>query len=242
MADSTKKTGTKTGMGTLEQIEGFCTKTVSAMNVPLLNGWMSAYFHPAEAFASEKKKADMGNIAVQVILMAIISAVAGGIASFITMSTSFNVVGSALSIPIIGMSIIVGVIAGFIGFFLVSLLYLVVAKVLGGKGSYAEQSLGLVLVSGGMILLIAPLQVLGAIPCLGIIFGFLAMAFGIYGIYSQYRMLKAVHELSQMKTIGVMLISWAVIMVVLVVITLVVGAALIGAMGLGALAGGMGGY
>jgi len=238
MAESTKKASPDTW----GQVEGFCTKTVSATNVQMLNRWMKAYFHPAEAYAVEKKNAGMGEIVTQVLVMTIISAVAGALSSLIMAFTAYGGMGRALALPVIGMSIAAGAVLGFVGFFLVSLLYLIVAKVLGGKGGYATQSLGLALVSGGTLLLLAPLQVLGAIPCLGIVFSLVAMVFGIFGLISQYRMLKAVHELSQMRTIGVMLVSWAIIVAIMVVVMLVVGAALLGAMGLGALASGMGRY
>lgn len=244
MAKVTKKASAAQAAkpGAWEQVEGFCTNMASSTNMPMLKSWMNAYFHPAEAFASEKKNASWGNIVVQVILITIITTVAGGLAGLISLATAPNVLGSAIGLPVLGMGLVAGAAAGFIGVFLVSLLYLIVAKLFKGAGSYTAQTLGLVLVSGGTTLLLAPLQVLGAIPCLGVVFSLAGLVFGLYGIYSQYRMLKAVHNLSQTGAIGVMVISWVVIIVIVAVVILIAGAALLGAMGLGAIANSMGSY
>jgi hypothetical protein len=218
----------------LEEIEGFCTDTVSLLYSSMFSTWVAAYFHPAETYEAEKKNASWGSIALQVALITIIT----GIVSSIVNTVTFLQMPGGMDLPMIGIIAVIGGVIGFVGFFLVSLIYLAVAKALGGKGGYKNQSLGIALVSGGMVLLAAPLQVLGAIPCLGIIFLLVAFAFGLYGLYSHYKMIKAVHGLSDMRTVGVIAISWAIMFVIWLVIVVVLSVAFLGALGLGAMAGG----
>ena len=242
MAEAAAKKATT--VGTKGQIEGICMKYAALLSLPQFKTWVSAYFHPEETFDAEKKNAALGNIAAHAFLMGLISSIIAFIVSIASslISAILSPRMSAVDIAIAAAVMVASIILAPIFAFIYSAVYFVIAKILGGKGGYMAQTLGIVLVSGGLILLTAPFQLLSAIPCLGAAFALCTLAFGLYGLYSQWRMIKKVHEMTGMRAAAVILIPIAILAVVVMIAVVVMGAALVGLAGAGALASGLGGY
>jgi len=213
---------------TLAQAEGLAMNAYAPMGVPQFKAWILAYFHPYQRYEAEKKNADMGSSTLNLALVGLVHAVV----TIILMALAL-----ALALPFIGLPItIVGavmmliaypvgaVILGFVG----SLVYYIVAKLLGGKGSFWEQTYCITLVSGGVSLMMAPLNILQVVPLIGWIFSLVGMVIALYGMISQYRMIRAVHSLSQLRAIVVILVPAVLI---LAFIFFVVGIAAIASLG-----------
>ena len=121
-----------------------------------------------------------------------------------------------------------------IGYFLYSLLELLVAKVLGGRGSMSANFsastlplLAIFLLELPIFVLMIPLQWLGAVPivsicasCIGIVPQLIMMAMGIYSLFLKYEAMKAVHKISPIRAAAVVLVP-ALLMWTLVIIAFV---------------------
>jgi hypothetical protein len=239
LADAEKKKANTAETG--GQIEGICMNYASMLALPQFKTWASAYFHPEETFDAEKKNATLGNIAANAFIIGLISSVVGfivNVASSLT-ATIISPRFSSLDIAMAAVVMVAGIILTPIGVFISSGIYFVIAKILGGKGGYMAQTLGIVLVSGGIVLLAAPLNLLSAIPCLGFAFALAGAAVALYGLYSQWKMIKKVHEMSGLRAAAVILIPIIIVVVIAIIAAVVMGAALVG---LGALGSGLGGY
>ncbi|MFA6530148.1 MAG: YIP1 family protein [Candidatus Micrarchaeia archaeon] len=86
--------------------------------------------------------------------------------------------------------------------------YWILAKILGGKGTYTEQTFfGSML--GGAFAVIAPaIIVVSLIPCLGTIVSFVV---GAYELYLAYKIIKTVHGLDQLRAAVVVLLPLVVL-------------------------------
>lgn len=187
----------------LEPVENFAQGIVSAIPIRQFKDWISAYFHPAETLAAQTSKSASAS-AVHFALIGLVGALLGLVGLAIGMALVPSKAMTALfAAPfiVIGYPILV-IIAGFIG----SAVYWIFAKILGGRGSFSEQTCGLALVMGGAFLLALPFQLLGIIPLLGILFSLVAAVIGLYGFYSEYRVIKAVHSLSSLRAAAVVLL------------------------------------
>lgn len=217
----------KTGMEAIEKsINGI-------MPVDIFKTWVSALFRPAEIFKAEKKGAEFGNIVKTFGFVGLASAVVVGITLVISATFKLGIAGAAagpggaavgaslglmgaLVASVIGL-ILYPIIINVYGFIL-SAIYFIIAKVLGGKGAFMEQTLGLALIMGGVILVSAPFQILGIIPVIGVLFTIVTVVIGLYALYSQYRLMKEVHKLSSMRAAAVVVLPLVLIFLLIVVI------------------------
>lgn len=203
------------------------------MPAEMLKTWVSALFRPAEIFKAEKKNADFGNVVKTLGFVGLVAAAIVGIALIIAAAFQLGVVGAAAgpggaavgaSIGIMGA--LVAAIIGLILYpiimnvygFILSAIYFIIAKVLGGKGAYMEQTLGLALIMGGVVVLNAPFQILGIIPVVGTLFSLVTVVIVLYALYSQYRLMKEVHKLSSMRAAAVVILPMVLIFLLIVVI------------------------
>lgn len=226
----------------LSQIEGMVMGVVSAIPVPHFKTWVHAYFHPYEMVENEKGNANFGNVATNA---AIIGVIAGLLTALLILITSFfkpsaeGIVGAIIAGAIM---VIIYPIIMVIGTFISSAIYFVFAKLMGGKGSYMMQTLGITLISGGTMLLNIPFMVLGIIPCIGAIFSLASLVVSLYALYSEVRMIKAVHQLSTMKAVAVIVLPLIILFVIILVAIAVLGAAFLTMVGGAAAASQYGGY
>src|SRR3989344_748248 len=195
--------------GILSPIENLYMAVVSAIPLKQMKVWVSAYFHPVDAYNQNKKDANFGAVAVHLILIVLL----GWVAS--VLQAAFEPNSLALSSRLNGIifSLVYLLIAGFI----VSAACWVIAKVLGGKGGFMEQTLALALLYGGYTVISFPFAVIGG----GIGFAFGAIA-ALIALYNLYVMIKEVHSLSSGRAVIVALlpIIIAVLIVMLVIAAL----------------------
>ena len=198
----------------LQPVEAFAQGIVSAVPIRQFKDWISAYFHPAEALSAQADKG-VAAIAIHLALIGLIGALMGLISLAVLMLYAPSLLSTSLLIAIPIMVIgypIAAVILGFVA----SAVYLVFAKILGGKGGFLEQAYGMALVSGGTLLLALPFQLLGMIPLIGALFSLVVLAIELYGLYSQYRVIKTVHSLSSLRAVAVLVLPLLILGIILV--------------------------
>ena len=100
----------------------------------------------------------------------------------------------------------------------------VLAKLFGGKATYTRQTHALSYLSGGFQLTSIALMFVAWIPCLG---GAVSTAYLIYHLYMNYRLVKSVHQLDQMRAIAVVLIPVILVLILVAAFYLFYFAALL---------------
>jgi len=212
----------------LAQVEEIAMKAAGSLQVAQFNAWLFAYFHPYQACADERKNAGLASAAATYALIGIAEAVVAIIVMALVLAFALPAIGVPFTIAGAVMLLIAYPALSVIGGFVISALYFALAKALGGKGGFYEQSYCMALVSGGVVLMMAPFNLLQLFPLIGWIFGLLGLAIALYGIISQYRMIRAVHGLSQLRAIVVLLVPALLLMAL---IFIVIGIAAVAAVG-----------
>ena len=100
----------------------------------------------------------------------------------------------------------------------------VLAKLFGGKATYTRQTHVLSYLSGGFQLASIALMLVAWIPCLGSV---VSIAYLIYHLYMNYRLVKGVHQLDQMRAIAVVLIPVILVLILVAAFYLFYFAALL---------------
>lgn len=230
------------------QIESAALGAAAVFPVQAFKTWINAYFRPAAAIKASP--ASLGAAVKNLAFAGFLAGVVSGIAALVSMSIGGAAAGSAARgalggmmggsvgfaggiVALVVMAIVfpvLYVICGLVG----SAVYFVVAKILGGKGSYTLQTNIFALVMCGAALLGLPFQLLGAIPMVGGIFSLATMVISLYALYSYYRAIKGVHQLSQMRAIAVLVLPMIVLGVLAVVLLGAMVLAFLGAAGMAA--------
>ena len=191
----------KSGIGAIENFYA------DLMPCKALKTWVSALFRPAGIFDSEKKNAKGKEIATTLASIGLVSGVVWGIVAIIKAAFGLGAAtGLASALIVFAVALVIYPIAYIIGGFIDSGVFFILAKILGGKGNYMEQTLGIALICGGMMIVSAPFLVLAAIPVIGMLFSLASFAVMAYGLYSQYLLIKKVHQLSSMRAAAVIII------------------------------------
>ncbi len=174
---------------------------------------LHAFVHPMDGMTEFGGKLTWGNAVLDVIIGGVILGFAIGLAGFIAMlvgvHSSFGSLGP-LGMILGGAGIAMGAmmwvgamivtpIIAVIGWFIDSIAIWIIAKIIGGKGSFSEQTKNL----GSLV--IAPLMIIDAmvvwIPIVG---AFLAFLVSLYSVYTLTVVLKETHKFSTIRAI----ISW----------------------------------
>ncbi|HLC50944.1 MAG TPA: YIP1 family protein [archaeon] len=170
--------------------------------------WKDILLHPSDMLSKELNRGGLRDGALHMllggaiggffigILLALYPAAVSDYSYFSSGNTFFSLLSS-----IIGYAIIV-----LVGWFIGSGLYYIFAKILGGKGSFAQQSYLLAL-------WYAPIVAISWIPLIG-------MVFAIYSLYLVTVSQRIVHKFSTLRAV----LSWLLpllIMIVLVFVALV---------------------
>ncbi len=189
-----------------------------------INTLKGLFTSPEETLKSYKGKGDYGEAIKAVMIAAVIAALSGAFSQLIWVTLSDGVGVAVLSAII---TFILTLIVLPMGLFISSGIYFVLSKILGGKGDFEVQThlmslIYLVSAVGGVI---------GIIPCLGAVIGFLL---ALYAIYLNALVLKVTHGFSLMRAIAVILIP---IVIVVVIIGLLI---FLGALAFAGLLAGMG--
>ena len=227
-AGKKQKEGASGGDSFLGPIESFAMSVVSPLPIKQLSAWISAFFRPVETYEAEKGNALFSGTLVYLLLIGLVS----GALSFL-----LYLVGSALGDSL---ALQVGIAEAFLTYLIISPLFLtvlafifsaflfVVAKVLGGKGGYIQQTFGLTLVYGGLVLVSIPFSILARLPFVGFLFALISLLPLIYAIYGYFLLLRHMHGVSSLRTAIIMLVPAAVAFVLVLAVGVIVGAAAMG--------------
>ncbi|MFQ5405531.1 MAG: YIP1 family protein [Candidatus Micrarchaeia archaeon] len=175
--------------------------------------WKSALLKPKETFAKEKANASLTEGVKQI---AVAAAAGGLVVGLIILVISLLGGPAGLVAGLIG---VVGGVAGAVIFAVIFSLIgngitWIIAKVLGGAGSFSTQYYVAALYTAPVILANIAL---GIIPVIGSLVGLLV---GLYSIYLSVLMVKEVHQMSTLKAAVVVLLP-AITLGILVVLGLV---------------------
>lgn len=164
---------------------------VRCLPVPAFRMWTLAFFHPVEAYEAEKKNATFGNVSKWLIYMGLFQAIIS-----IFRGLPDIRIGSLIADPI---ALWVVVLAG-------SGVFFVLANIMKGKGNFMDQTAGLTLVNGGMIVVATPLVFLNALPTIGVVFLAFQWLLYLYFFYDAYLVIRHVHSISSKRTAVVVLL------------------------------------
>ena len=201
-----KKAAAAAGEGWLSQVEGIANGAYGALKFEPFMKWLNAYFHPYQSYEKEQKNANFGSATAMFAYIGLVNAVIAIVVMAVLLAFALPLVGVPLTIVGAVTMLILYPIASVIVGFIISLIYFVIAKIVGGKGGYMVQTYAMALVSGGVVLMMLPFNILGSVPSIGGIFSLLGMLVALYGLLSQYRMIRAVHSLSQLRAAIVLLV------------------------------------
>lgn len=212
----------KTGSG---EVESFYSNVVPYERPKT---WISAYFRPVGVFKAEKKKAEGKEIAKILLLAGLVSGLAWGIVSLIKaifdLHAGAGAMGSGIESGILAFiaSLIIYPLAYLFSGFVDSAIFYIFAKIFGGKGGYMDQTFGLSLIFGGMMVIGAPFVVLTVVPVLGTLFSLALAIVMIWGFYSQYRLIKEVHGLSTARAAATIIIPILILLALIAVTSVLI--------------------
>ena len=99
-----------------------------------------------------------------------------------------------------------------------TLILFIIAKLLGGKGSFAKMMSLFGTIVGATLLLMLPIAVLGMVPLLGTVFHFVNTAVVLYMLYLLYRLNIDLHGLSVNRSILVVAVPCVLLLLLFVAI------------------------
>jgi len=216
------------GDQSLAQVEEVAMNAAGGLGVGQFKAWLYAYFHPYQSYGKESGNAGWGSAATTFALMGLVQAVITIIVMALVLAFALPIVGIPFTIAGAIMMLIAYPIMSVVGGFVLSLLYFIIAKILGGKAGFVMQTYCMALVSGGVMLMMAPFSILQIVPIIGALFGLIGLVIALYGLISQYRMIRAVHGLSQLRAAAVLLVPMALLVLL---VLFVIGYATIAAIG-----------
>jgi len=188
----------------LSFIEGPVMAIAKAIPIRQMQAWFLAYFRPLESYHSSKMEANLGGILFHLVLI-------GLVVWLVAAASSLLKDKAPEALPLLQWLVLYPVIV-IIVTFVMSAIYFLVAKLLGGKAGFMEQTLALVLLYGAGVGMSAPFNILAAIPLIGALFGLIAMLVSLYNIYNYYVMVKSIHQLSAFRAILVLIIPFLVVL------------------------------
>ncbi len=181
----------------------------------ILPFWQSLIRGPEPALAKEKGKGGLVNALVIVLIVALISAIFAVLGLMVSTAVTPTPALGAVGIP---MFFVGSLIMGAVFFFILSGVFYVISMVLGGKGSFPDQTYLFSLVYTLSIISSA----IGIIPILGAI---ASLAIGLFMLYLYALALRIVHGFSLMKALAIVIIP-IIIVGILFAILVAVGLAL----------------
>ena len=170
----------------------------------VINSWISSVTKPSvQTFAAEVPRTSQNRLIMSVGLATVIAAVLGLIGGLLS-GNATGFIGSLIGTPI--------------GFFVGQGVIYLIAKMVGGNGSYMEQS-------WVMSTFWAPILVLTNIPIIG---GFIGIFAWLYSLYLTYLALQPTHRMDSTKALTVVGILFAIFVVLALCAFFTVGLAFLG--------------
>jgi len=106
--------------------------------------------------------------------------------------------------------VFLSVVLSVIGLLLWSAVDYGVARLLGGTGSFEQQTYFNGVITAGILMASLPLMLLSFLPCMGYFFSALSFIVSIYSFYLRYRVFSQVHELEAGKAVACTLVPLVV--------------------------------
>ena len=228
-----RKTSQISGNPVTIWIERCLLAVLSAIPIPQFKIWTKALFHPTETFDAQKSSISFRRLAIELGLVLLICTIYTYV--YIRISNGMRV----LDIISIDLSSILGIVGSFIELFVVFVIFTgvlyVLVKILGGKGKFSEHAYAIAMLAGALVVLLSltvlPLYVLNAImrdagitiPGIALSAGMCSIALvylfaGIYGTYKYLVMMRHVHQLSNIRTALLVVLSILVFVPMIIVV------------------------
>tara|TARA_Y100000310_G_scaffold345709_1_gene468634 strand:+ start:38180 stop:38752 length:573 start_codon:yes stop_codon:yes gene_type:complete len=180
----------------------------------MIDLWIKAITKPQETFTAQKNNANLGTGIVNYAIAGLIS----GILSFLL----FGIIGAALgggleSVAPGVLSIVTTPVFQVIGALIAAALFFIIAKVLGGNGSYTQ-------IFYLASLYAVPVALVSWIPLVGFLVS-------LYALYLFYLVIKISQGLSTGRAILTILIPFGILVILGIILVAVIGAAVFSAFG-----------
>jgi hypothetical protein len=187
--------------------------------------WKKVLMEPKKAYAQMKGKPDLMVAAKHLVVAGVISGAIVAVIALLGGGALLGVGGAAIG-GVIGLAAIITTpIALLIGWVIGSVILLIFAKLLGGKGSFAKHSYMIALYSAPLFVIST---IVGIIPIAG---GLLSALVGLYGLYLLTLAMMYAHGFDMVKAALV----WIIPLAIVIVLAVVMGVALLGGIMAGAL-------
>ncbi len=235
-----KKPGITDGIrAKFSQFESLFLGTAVKYNLPFLKIWLSAYFHPAQAWEKEKKSASLKSAAINLLFFYFAFAAVFFVFAVISHSLLGKMQAKAGAAPLPNPSdyalqiLAIGPVTDTLFMFVSLFLLFVSSRLLGGKASFKEQSYMVSLLFCGAMSLatvfilpsfisllltslftgfsMADMLVLVLGPLIALVFFIGLFASIIYGLFSLYRMVKCANQISGVRAAGAIACTVALI-------------------------------
>ncbi|RLI86204.1 MAG: hypothetical protein DRO76_04315 [Candidatus Altiarchaeales archaeon] len=164
--------------------------------------WLDALIYPKETFRAEKERASLGDALNNIAVAGLIAGIVFGLISGLLLGLFGFVIG------IIAFPIIV-----IISFLFESLIFFIMAKILGGKGDFSTQTYLISLLTAPLVVL----SLVGLIPIMGWV---LYIPIVLYSLYPLTIALRESHGFSTARANLTWLIPWLIIVLLLSMISL----------------------
>lgn len=217
------------------QLEGYADALIKIVPYPRMALWKGFFFHPVETMKHQKGKEDLRQAAKDVavaslpssLIMGVFAAayvlILGSIPIFAVASKAYGSLGgfgaialSCLLLPLL--FVVLELVFSVVSWLLSSGFYFVVAKLLGGTGSYRRHAYLNSLLTCSILLVNLLLLPFAFIPCVGYLAYAVSFALMVYMVYLQYKLVLEVHGLSNERTLAVVLAPIALAVVLAVVL------------------------
>lgn len=186
--------------------------------------WKDSFLNPGKKMPSLVEKADLSQGLQHLIIGYVISGIIGIILA-VLLSVSAGPLGMLFGgVGIFGQ--ILGIIFGIIFYLIGAAIIWIIAKVLGGMGTYGQQ---VHMTAAPFAFLLVINSILSIVPFLG---AFLSFLLSLYYLYLMTIAIKEAHKFSTLRAVA----SWLLPIIIVGLLVLVMGAAILGSLGLGALA------
>ena len=228
--------------GISEKLEGYSARAASRIGYARLLVWKDLLFHPDETLAREMGNASLGRAAKDLFVASYaffladsiyIGFVFGAVALFFLMAGGaggMQVSGSVLTLVA---AIAGAVLALVLGSALLAALSVAsnfiwagiefaLARMLGGKGEYAQHAYLGALAMSAYYVVSMPMMLLSMIPCLGYAFSMISIAIAAYLLYVRYKAIRLVHGIGQMEAVFVTVAPSAVLVLLFVALYVLV--------------------
>ena len=179
--------------------------------------WAKAYpdyKHLPDMAAGENGKGGLKESLILIALAQFLTFVSVSSAILIAVPSLQQEAGGAISSSAAIIALMKLSLIGLVLFYVISGVFYLAARLLGGKGSFASQTYVLAVFSLCNNIFSFPLTLFSQVPPVGIFAQLLVALIGIYGIYAQYLGLKSVHQLSSLRTGAVLAVTWLLLLLV----------------------------